>query len=140
MNHFNELTAYQITFFPPYLLLALRSLELRASRLLISLEVWFKLNIDLICLVSSSKLWVKAHYDALVHMRTIVPTDGRSFMTSPEKILEDWSFQDLKISKRTCKDLFFDPGDIIRFFKMNSLEFWWQIYLIPLIILCYFKF
>ena len=52
-----------------------------------------------------------------------VPTDRRSFRTGPKKILEDRSVQDLKIAKRTCKDLFFDPGDIIRFFKMNSLEF-----------------
>ena len=52
-----------------------------------------------------------------------VPTDRRSFRTGPKKILEDRSVQDLKITKRTCKDLFFDPGDIIRFFKMNFLEF-----------------
>ena len=53
-------------------------------------------------------------------------------MTGPKKILEDRSVQDLKISKRTSKDLFFDPGTI-RFFKIDSLEFWWQAYLIPLI-------
>ena len=40
-----------------------------------------------------------------------------------KKILEDRSVQDLKIAKRTSKDLFFDPGTIIRFFKMASLEF-----------------
>ena len=44
-----------------------------------------------------------------------VPTDRRSFRTSPKKILEDQSIQDLKIVKRTPKDLFFDPGTIIRF-------------------------
>ena len=54
---------------------------------------------------------------------TSVPTDRRSFRTSPKKILEDRSVQDLKIAKRTSKDLFFDPGTIIRFFKMDSLEF-----------------
>ena len=37
--------------------------------------------------------------------------------------LEDWSVQDLKIAKRTSKDLFFDLGTIIRVFKMVSLEF-----------------
>ena len=42
-----------------------------------------------------------------------VPTDRRSFRTSPKKILEDQSIQDLKIAKRTPKDLFFDPGTII---------------------------
>jgi len=62
-----------------------------------------------------------------------VPTDRRSFRTGPKKILEDWSVQDLKIAKRTSKDLFFDPGTIVRFFKMDSLEFKGQIYLIPLI-------
>ena len=46
--------------------------------------------------------------------------------------LEDWSVQDLKIAKRTSKDLFFDPGPITRFFKINSLEFLCQAYLIPL--------
>ena len=35
---------------------------------------------------------------------------SRSFRTGPNKILEDRSFQDLKIAKRTSKDLFFDPG------------------------------
>ena len=30
-----------------------------------------------------------------------VPTDRRSFRTSPKKILEDWSVQDLKIARRT---------------------------------------
>ena len=54
---------------------------------------------------------------------TSVPTDRRSFRTGPKKILEDRSVQDLKIAKRTSKDLFFDPGTIIRFFKMDSLEF-----------------
>ena len=52
-----------------------------------------------------------------------VPTDRRSFRTGPKKILEDRSVQDLKIAKRTSKDLFFDPGTIIRFFKMDFLEF-----------------
>ena len=52
-----------------------------------------------------------------------VPTDRRSFRTGPKKIIEDRSVQDLKITKRTSKDLFFDPGTIIRFFKMDSLEF-----------------
>ena len=52
-----------------------------------------------------------------------VPTDRRSFRTGPKKILEDRSVQDLKIAKRTSKDLFFDPGTIMRFFKMASLEF-----------------
>ena len=46
-----------------------------------------------------------------------VPTDHRSFRTGPKKILEDRSVQDLKITKRTSKDLFFDPGTIIRFLK-----------------------
>ena len=50
-----------------------------------------------------------------------VPTDRRSFRTSPKKILDDRSIQDLKIAKRTSKDLFFDPGTVIRFFKMASL-------------------
>ena len=62
-----------------------------------------------------------------------VPTDRRSFRTGPKKILEDRSVQDLKIAKRTSKDLFFDSENIIRFFKMASLEFQWQAYLIPLI-------
>ena len=52
-----------------------------------------------------------------------VPTDHRSFRTGPKKILEVRSVQDLKIAKRTSKDLFFDPGTIIRVFKMVSLEF-----------------
>ena len=52
-----------------------------------------------------------------------VPTDRRSFRTSPKKILEVRSVQDLKIAKRTSKDLFFYPGTIIRVFKMVSLEF-----------------
>jgi hypothetical protein len=56
-------------------------------------------------------------------LHTSVPTDCRSFRTGPKKILEDGSVQDLKIAKRTSKDLFFDPGTIIRFFKMASLEF-----------------
>ena len=50
-----------------------------------------------------------------------VPTDCRSFRTGPKKVLEDRSIQDLKIAKRTSKVLFFDPGIIIRFFKMVSL-------------------
>ena len=51
--------------------------------------------------------------------------DHRSFMTGPKKILEDRSVQDLKTAKMTSKDLYFDPGaeTIIRFFKMDSLEF-----------------
>ena len=49
-----------------------------------------------------------------------VPTDRRSFRTGPKKMLEVRSVQDLKIVKRTSKDLFFDPGTIIRFFKMDS--------------------
>ena len=53
----------------------------------------------------------------------IVPTDRRSFRTGPKKILKVRSAQDLKIAKRTSKDLFFDPGTMIRFFKMASLEF-----------------
>ena len=51
------------------------------------------------------------------------PTDRRSSRTGPKKILEVLSVQDLKIAKRTSKDLFFDPGTIIRFFKMDFLEF-----------------
>ena len=51
------------------------------------------------------------------------PTDRRFFRTGPKKNLEDRSVQDLKIAKRTSKDLFFDPGTIIRLFKMDSLEF-----------------
>ena len=62
-----------------------------------------------------------------------MPTDCRSFRTGPKKILEDRSVQDLKIAKRTSKDLFFDPWTIIRFFEMASLEFLGQAYLIPLI-------
>ena len=50
-----------------------------------------------------------------------VPTDRRSFRTGPKK--KDQSVKDLKIAKRTSKDLFFDPGTIIRFFKMDSFEF-----------------
>ena len=49
-----------------------------------------------------------------------VPTDHRSFRTGPKIILEDRSVQDLKIAKRTSKDLFFDPGTIKRFFKMDD--------------------
>jgi hypothetical protein len=41
----------------------------------------------------------------------------------PKKIPEDRSVQDLKIVKRTSKDLFLDPETIIRFFKMASLKF-----------------
>ena len=52
-----------------------------------------------------------------------VPTDRRSFRTGPKKILEDQSVKDLKIAKRTSTDLFFDPGTIIRIFKMDSFEF-----------------
>ena len=52
-----------------------------------------------------------------------VPTDRRSFRTGLKNILEDRSVQDLKIAKRTSKDLFFDPGTIIGFFQMDSLEF-----------------
>ena len=63
------------------------------------------------------------HFLRKYELKCSVPTDRRSFRTGPKKILEDRSVQDLKIAKRTCKDLFFDPGDIIRFFKMNSLEF-----------------
>ena len=53
-----------------------------------------------------------------------VPTDRKSVRTGPKNILEDRSFQDLKMAKRTSKDLFFGPGTIIRFFKMASFEFW----------------
>ena len=56
-------------------------------------------------------------------MPSSVPTDRRSFRTGPKKILEDRFVQDLKIAKRTSKDLFFDPRTIIKFFKMDSLEF-----------------
>ena len=59
----------------------------------------------------------------LILIWSSVPTDRRSFRTGPKKIQEDRSVQDLKIAKRTSKDLFFDPGTIIRFFKMDSLEF-----------------
>jgi hypothetical protein len=52
-----------------------------------------------------------------------VPTESRSFRTGPKKNLVDRSVQDLKIAKTTSKDLFFDPGTIIRFFKKVSLEF-----------------
>ena len=54
-----------------------------------------------------------------------VPTDRRSFRTGPNKFLEERSVQDLKIAKRTSKDLFFDPVRIISFFLES--------YLIPLI-------
>ena len=56
-------------------------------------------------------------------LESSVPMDRRSFRTGPKKILEVRSVQDLKIAKRTSKDLFFDPGTIIRVFKMVSLEF-----------------
>ena len=59
----------------------------------------------------------------LLTIQHSVPTDRRSFRTGPKKILEDRSIQDLKTAKRTSKDLFFDPGTVIRFFKMASLEF-----------------
>ena len=62
-------------------------------------------------------------YETFYGVPRSVPTDRRSFRTGPKKILEDRSVQDLKIAKRTSKDLFFDPGTIIRFFKMDSLEF-----------------
>ena len=66
----------------------------------------------------------KSYFRILIsYLETSVPTDRRSFRTGPKKILEDRSVQDLKIAKRTSKDLFFDPGTIIRFFKMDSLEF-----------------
>jgi hypothetical protein len=48
-----------------------------------------------------------------------VPTDRMSFRTGPKKILEDWFVQDLKIAKRISKNLFFDPGTIIRFFNIG---------------------
>ena len=35
--------------------------------------------------------------------------DRRSFRTGPKNFLEDRSVQDLKIAKRTSKDLFFNP-------------------------------
>ena len=52
-----------------------------------------------------------------------VPTDRRSFRAGPKKIIEDRSVQDLRIAKRTSKDLFLDSGTTIRFFEMDSLEF-----------------
>ena len=55
----------------------------------------------------------------ITYANASVPTDRRSFRTGPKNILEDRSVQDLKITKRTSKDLFFDPGTIIRFFKME---------------------
>ena len=61
-------------------------------------------------------MWPKALWGS-------VPTDRRSFRTGPKKILKVRSVQDLKIAKRTSKDQFFDPGTIIRVFKMVSLEF-----------------
>ena len=39
-----------------------------------------------------------------------------------KKILEDRSVQDLKIAKRTSKDLFFDSGSIISVFQNSFLE------------------
>ena len=54
---------------------------------------------------------------------TSVPTDRRSFRTGPKTILEDRSIQDLKIAKRTSKDLFFDPGTIIRVSKWIPWNF-----------------
>ena len=42
---------------------------------------------------------------ALIGMSRSEPTDRRSSRTGPKKILEDWSFQDLKIAKRTSKGL-----------------------------------
>ena len=52
-----------------------------------------------------------------------VPMDRRSFRTGPKKILEDLSVQDLKIAKRTSKDLSFDPGTIIRVSKWIPWNF-----------------
>ena len=52
-----------------------------------------------------------------------VPMDRRSFRTGPKKILEDRSVQDLKIAKRTSKDLFFDQGTIIRVSKWIPCNF-----------------
>ena len=40
-------------------------------------------------------------------LQTSVPTDRRSFRTGPKKVLEVRSVQDLRIAKRTTKDLFF---------------------------------
>ena len=71
-----------------------------------------------VLLISSMPMYFQTLYEG-----DSVPTDRRSFRTSPKKILEDRSVQDLKIAKRTSKDLFFDSGTIIRFFKMDSLEF-----------------
>ena len=65
--------------------------------------------------------WGLEPYFTVFH--SSVPTDRRSFRTGPKKILEVRSAQDLKIAKRTSKDLFFDPGTMIRFFKTDSLEF-----------------
>jgi hypothetical protein len=48
-------------------------------------------------LQSSCKISVQVQSD-------FVQTDRRSFRTSPKKILEDLSVQDLKIAKRTSKD------------------------------------
>ena len=62
-------------------------------------------------------VWLWVNY-VVVYQRTTGPLGPVL-----KKILEDRSVQDLKITKRTSKDLFFDQGTIYRFFKMSSLEF-----------------
>ena len=52
-----------------------------------------------------------------------VPTDRRSFRTVPKKIVEDRSVQDLKIDKRTSKDLFFGPRTIAIEYIVRFLTF-----------------
>ena len=50
--------------------------------------------------------WMLFHKSLYLAQVFSVPTDRRSFRTGPKKILEDRSVQDLKIAKRTSKDLF----------------------------------
>ena len=120
--------------------------EIRTVLLEVSIELWLLkkslLKTSKIVLMYSNSLAI--HFSSMVHAKCLlprldrlllirsclqnfyqcsVPKDRRSFRTGPKKILEDRSVQDLKIVKRTSKDLFFDPGTIIRFFEMASLEF-----------------
>ena len=48
---------------------------------------------------------------------------SRSFRTGPNKILEDRSFQDLKIAKRTSKDLFLIQELLLGFSKLIPWNF-----------------
>ena len=52
---------------------------------------------------------------ALTYVLVYQRTAGRPLVL--KKCLEDRSIQDLKIVKRTSKDLFFNPGTIISMYK-----------------------